>query len=233
MFIKLNGNNDKSVEIDDDDYEIVKDYKWYYSNGYATTTFHRIGCSKTDKNRNVNIRMHQLIMGEPPQEGLILDHKDRNRINNKRSNLRWVTYQQNLFNSSPAKNSKLGLKGITREGNKYGVNIKVDGIGYHLGAYSTKKEAAMVYDKAARFHRGEYAYLNFPDEFYDGLVKSVDYEYIKVKRKSQYKGVSHFDHGGKRVKRWRAVYCKKTLGYFHTEFEAHTAYEKARNNDES
>lgn len=42
-----------------------------------------------------------------------IDHIDRNRINNKVENLRWITYSNNNLNKGKNKNNKVGIKNVS------------------------------------------------------------------------------------------------------------------------
>ena len=210
------------AQIDEEDLQLASQYKWYLNNGYAFTNSHRKGYSRGDKGRNRPVYLHRLVMGEPPRPGLFVDHRDRNRLDCRKKNLRWVSPQQSSWNKSPSAES--GYKGVCMEEGRWEARIK----GLYLGSAGTPETAAMIYDKAARHFFGEYAYLNFPDKWYSGDVRYVDFIPDKKKLQSSYTGVTYFGHGGKRVKRWRAVYRKKTLGYYMTEDEAAQAYQAAR-----
>jgi hypothetical protein len=202
----------------------VCEYKWYLVDGYAKTTFHRKGCSRKDKHRNINIRMAHLIL-ENKKEGYLIDHINRNTLDNRGENLRLITYKNSLYNTSIRKNKKIGgYKGVIPVINKFAATFDK----MWLGVYKTAKEAAMAYDKAARKYAVEYANLNFPDLFYDKPVRYVDFMPVLKGRKSKYMGVSFFKGQGPRKKPWRAVFRSKHLGYFHTEEEASEQYKKAR-----
>lgn len=222
MKIGLCGSTLKEVEIDRADWPLVQPYKWYLRHGYASTTTHRKGCSRTDKNRNINMPMTFVLLGRTPL-GFVVDHIDRNRLNNRRSNLRWVTEIQNRWNTGTRRLAASTYKGVCQDGHRWCARIQ----GKHLGSFDSEREAALAYDKGARFFFGECAFLNFPEEHYSLPVRYVDFTPKEIKPYSQYVGVSYFGHGGKRVKRWRAVYRKKTLGYYSTEEEAATAYMEA------
>ncbi len=226
VYIKLHGATKKCVRIDESDFSMLCAHKWYFSQGYATTNRHRLGCGRKDTDRNINVAMHRMLMGPPPRPGLCVDHINRDRLDNRRDNLRWVTSTQNARNSE---GWGLLAKGVQADRGKYTARI----LGLHLGSYSTQREAALVYDKAARHYHGEYAYLNLPDTHYNLPVRYVDYTPDKHVPVSTYTGVSYFGHGGKRVKRWRSVFRKKTLGYYLTETEAATAYLEAKDCYES
>lgn len=87
-----------------------------------------------------------------------LDHKNRVRDDNRISNLREVTPQQNLENTTRAnRRNKTGLRGVTfdpRDG-RYYARIFSDGVQHSLGGYSTAEEAHAAYlQSKQRLHAG-------------------------------------------------------------------------------
>ena len=230
----VKANKGQKFLVDDEDYGKVKSYPWYVNaGGYAYTAYYVRGTYFQGRYKTKNISMHQIIMGTPPSPDLVVDHINRDRSDNRKSNLRWATLQQNGANSRP---KGKGYKGVSKQDDKWSARMRVGDKRYHFGSFCTPEEAAQVYDKAARHFFGEFAYLNFPEVQYPHPVRYVDLAEEDVpgrepKGKSKYLGVSYFWQGGKRRKRWRAVYRKKTLGYFATEEEAAEAYRRAK--DES
>lgn len=101
-----------------------------------------------------------------------IDHIDRNRSNNKFSNLRQATVSQNQFNAARGKN-KSGYRGVspTPEG-KWKASLRARGKYKFLGSYDTAEKAALRYDQEAIEQGGEFAILNFP--------KSVHRDWILV-----------------------------------------------------
>lgn len=94
-----------------------------------------------------------------------VDHRDRDGLNNRRSNLREATRTQNNANMRLRSDSTSGYKGVswlTRE-RLWCARIHVHGRRIHLGGYHTAEDAALAYDRAAREHFGEFARVNFPD----------------------------------------------------------------------
>ena len=73
--------------IDDEDYEKISRYRWYYCDGYAVSDF--------------GVRMHRFIMN-PPQD-LVIDHMNHDRLDNRRSNLKICTQFENSQNRTRAK----------------------------------------------------------------------------------------------------------------------------------
>lgn len=84
-----------------------------------------------------------------------LDHKDRDRANNILDNLRPATTHQNGGNRQPS--GPLGVKGVTRRGNKYIAQITVMYKNHYLGIFNTLEEAAEAYNEAAKVAFGDFA----------------------------------------------------------------------------
>ena len=137
--------------VDDDDREFINGFKWYpHTGGYAIAY----------KN-NLYIYMHRLILNS--EKGVLVDHINKNKLDNRRSNLRPVTRSQNLFNSSGQKHRKSKYKGVfyAKQNRKWCAQIsyyksKRKGLGYFL----TEEAAALAYNDAAKKYFGEYAQLN-------------------------------------------------------------------------
>ncbi|WP_374756639.1 HNH endonuclease [Dyadobacter bucti] len=101
--------------------------------------------------------MHRQIMGFP--SGMEIDHIDRQKLNNCRSNLRICTKAENTRNSKAKGSSLKGTTFIPRL-NKWMARIRVDGKLFHLGVFSSVVEASKAYDDAAKVHFREFAFLN-------------------------------------------------------------------------
>ena len=96
------------------------------------------------------------VTGEDPGE-LQIDHRDENKHNNKFNNLRKATGGQNKSNSGAHKDNKLGLKGVSKDRNRYRAQISKNGKVYRIGSYDTPEEAHRAYKEAADKLHGEYA----------------------------------------------------------------------------
>lgn len=144
--IKLHGKHGmgRYTLVDNEDYERVRQRaaSWTVtSNGY-------VNCGL--------ILLHSFIMETP--KGFDIDHKNHNKLDNRRSNLRIVTRSQNNWNGSKKKTSKSGYKGVRfyPRLNKWQARIWKDWKEYHLGYFTTAEEAAMAYNKAAKKMHGVY-----------------------------------------------------------------------------
>lgn len=142
-------SNNKMFIFDKEDYELVKTRRWFVSNTKVISSSH-------DK----NISLHHFILGEK-YDGLLIDHKNHDFTDNRKSNLRIANKQLNGINRPANKNNKLQTKGVSfdKRVNKYIARIYKDGKQYYIGSYLTLEEA-----KQARIQKeielfGEFAYI--------------------------------------------------------------------------
>jgi len=148
--------------VDDDRFEELNQYGWFAHYYRNTKSFYAQRHLPTLLGKRKIILMHRVIMNAP--EGMLVDHKDRNTLNNQVHNLRICTNSQNASNSGKQSDNTSGYKGVTKP--KWGgwrAAIKVNGKTIYLKKWKTKEEAARAYDEAAKKYHGEFASLNFPD----------------------------------------------------------------------
>lgn len=142
--------------IDDDDWDLVTQFKWRVfcpqKIAYAVSQISRAEA----QGKNRTIRMHTLIAGP----GLI-DHRNGNGLDNRRSNLRPATTSENCINSR-GWGRTYGYRGVGFQKGRWRAYIGVAGKQVTLGRYDTKEDAARAYDRAALMYYGEFAHLNFP-----------------------------------------------------------------------
>lgn len=88
----------------------------------------------------------------------IVDHRDRDRGNNRITNLREATYSQNMGNSKHRKNNTSGLRGAfwNKRASKWNAKMKQSGRWLHIGTYNTALEAHEAYSKVARIYWREF-----------------------------------------------------------------------------
>lgn len=101
-----------------------------------------------------------------------VDHINGNKLDNRRSNLRVCTHKQNMWNMSAHKATSSRFKGVTAvaaTGNWCAVvgNTRTSYIA--MGTYRSEEDAARAADRGAIKLYGEFARLNFPDEYQQRL----------------------------------------------------------------
>lgn len=120
-----------SAFVDEKDFPFIKKFKWCLRQGYARSNIN-----------GTQILMHHLIFGKPPK-GLETDHINQNKLDNRRSNLRFVTSLQNGQNISNVKGARL------RNG-KWEANYCFNRKKYFKGGFKTKKLALLWRDELKR-----------------------------------------------------------------------------------
>jgi len=157
---------DKYAIVDAEDYEQLRQYKWYAKKGYSTYYAGR-GVRVYEDGRYEGVKqklMHRLITNAPA--GMLVDHRNHNGLDNRRENMRVCTREQNSHNQRPYRGSSCGYKGVTlhkRDG-VFEVNIRYKGNLNYIGRFKDADDAARAYDKKAKELFGEFAYLNFPGD---------------------------------------------------------------------
>jgi hypothetical protein len=91
-----------------------------------------------------------------------LDHINRDRADNRISNLREATTSQNQANAKADTRSRFGLKGVMwrPKFKRWRAHIRVNRRRIYIGEYSCVVQAMAAYDAAARKHFGEFACTN-------------------------------------------------------------------------
>ncbi len=142
--------------VDDEDYERVAARRWYlHEGGYAYTVLRTPGTRR-------KVFMHGFVIGHVA--GKVIDHRNHDRLDNRRSNLRHATPQQNASNMRRWGVARYKGTFALRGGARWQARIYVEGSAIHLGTYRVQEDAARAYDAAARQHFGEFACVNFPNE---------------------------------------------------------------------
>jgi HNH endonuclease len=120
------------IKIDASDWWQIGRYKWWLStHGYA---------ERYTGSESKRIFMHHAIIGRPPK-GLVIDHINRNRLDNRRANLRFVPTAINVLNSDRSDNAKHAEK---IPSGRWRARIRHEGKDLHLGVFDTKAEAMAV-----------------------------------------------------------------------------------------
>ena len=139
--------------VDAEDYEQLSQYKWCTQK--YSDTFYAKRCEN-----NKLVFMHRQILKAP--EHLCCDHKNHNKLDNRKCNLRLCTAAQNSYNRRPLPNCTSKYKGVTwdRKARKWQAEIKHRNRSIHIGYFEYEQDAAIAYDDWAIELFGEFAYLN-------------------------------------------------------------------------
>ncbi len=150
--IKLTQN--KVAYVDDEDFDYLNQYKWYAQKSY--NTFYAVR-GDYSKGKPKQIRMHRVIMNVKESK-MMIDHIDRNGLNNCKSNLRVCSNAENQWNTGLNARNKSGVKGVhfDKERNKWTAQIRHKGKVYFLGRYKDIKEAIKNYNNKAKELRGQF-----------------------------------------------------------------------------
>lgn len=139
------------VKVDLEDAKAVRELKWH-------AHLSKVGVYA--RNNTVG-RMHRWLSGAQPGE--CVDHINGDTLDNRRENLRLVTYSQNEANKRKRRDSQWRYKGVEKVWNRWRAVIEHAGKRTRSGSFGSQLEAALAYDEMAISIHGEHARLNFPE----------------------------------------------------------------------
>lgn len=144
--------------VDADRFEEISKYKWYCSSPgcYAERrTWDPV------KKKHGRVFMHRQIYGEVPN-GSEIDHINRDKLDNRRCNLRVASHSQNNCNKPIPISNKSGAKGVIwhKAAKKFQAQICLNKKAKYLGLFPTIEAATTAYNSAAIKFHGEFAQLN-------------------------------------------------------------------------
>ena len=159
--LKLNTRKypDKICLVDDEYYDILLKFKWHphkdrNNNFYVAARIN---------NKIMMLHRFIIMLTETNIDKLLIDHKDRNGLNNQKENLRVCSNSQNKQNAvkQNIKNGTSKYKGVSvRPYNKFTASIKLCGKTKYIGYFDSEIEAAVAYNYKAIELFGEFACLN-------------------------------------------------------------------------
>lgn len=134
--------------IDAADVSLVEGYNW---TALETKTDVVYACRGNGKKV---IYMHREILNPPDDK--VVDHKDRDGLNNRRNNLRECSKTENAYNVKKHKDNSSGYKGVTwdKSRGKWKSQLSLSGKNTFLGRFDTPEEAFRVYCEAnEKYHK--------------------------------------------------------------------------------
>lgn len=139
--------------VDDEDFEELNKHKWTSSShGYAK----RAIFGKT-------VYMHREILGKV--DGLEVDHKNGNGLDNRKENLRRCSRMENVRNQRCTRGGTSKYKGVSwhKIVGMWRATIFKNGRHFQINHFKNEVDAAKAYDVTAKELYGEFARLNFPE----------------------------------------------------------------------
>lgn len=154
--IGYTSNTNEKFYFDLEDYERVKEHCWNQSdNGYIRTSIRENGKKHT-------VFLHRFVLNITDKKQLV-DHKDRNKTNCRKSNLRLASSSQNLINQGINPRNKTGYTGVIltwgkhKKKHKYVSFIVINKKTIYLCWSNDIEECLIARLKAEKEYYGEFA----------------------------------------------------------------------------
>lgn len=123
--------------------------KWSFGPDYA---FRRVG----GKYHGTSVYMHRVIANTP--DGVLTDHANRNKLDNRRRNLRYSNKSTNAINTTKNRQGSSRFKGVSWHASKQKWAVYCGS--EFCGRFLREEDAALAYNQAAKRIYGEFAVMN-------------------------------------------------------------------------
>lgn len=159
VWFPLGGKSESFTLIDAEDFVEVSKFSWGLNKKEAgkKTDYVRGGVNGTE------VKLHRFLMGSIP-EGMVVDHINGDGLDNRRSNLRVCTQQDNRRNESKKAVYRAAspFKGVSwdKDRSKWAAKISYNGTTRNLGRFDEEVQAALAYDEVAKQVFGKFARCN-------------------------------------------------------------------------
>jgi hypothetical protein len=157
--------------LDQQDYYKLSKFKWYLKGSFGK--FYVARNYKYDSRQTKTVSMHREIMKAP--EGLLVDHRNGDGLDNRRANLRLATQSENAYNRRKnGTKTTSPFRGVffRKRRGRWIATIHCHRKMIWLGTFDSEIAAAKAYDGAAKKYHGEFARLNFPESA-DSVQRTV------------------------------------------------------------
>lgn len=166
MIIESKVHGIVKVKIDKEDMEKCSKLTWHYAKNkdskYIQTRI-----------KGKMIKLHRYIMNMN-NSNLVVDHINRNPLDNRKSNLRICSYKENSFNKSIRVDNTSGIPGVSfhKTNKKWRAKIKYNNLTIHLGYFEDINEALINRRVAEEILFGEYS----PNEKMENIEEELLYK---------------------------------------------------------
>lgn len=132
--IELNVASSNAPALVDDCWAHLMRYRWRLDkDGYVMR-----------KAKGKRIYLHQVILPGRRYPDFVRDHINRDKLDNREENLRWITLAENAQNRGASKCNKTGYRGVLKVGRRYRAVAYLHKRPYCFGTFDTPEQANAV-----------------------------------------------------------------------------------------
>lgn len=161
MELKRRGKESLWTIFDLEDLDKVKDFPYTWISHYNRTNdaYYATTTCNTPYNGRTTIQLHMFVMDFFDNRGkkIHIDHINRDTLDNRKSNLRMLEAKENLKNrNGKNSNNTSGYRNVTRDKNKWIVQLQVNGKNKRLGSFDDVDAAGEFAEKMREKYYGKY-----------------------------------------------------------------------------
>lgn len=149
------------IDLDDMDRVLNFPYTWFSTYFKDNDSFYAIAtqyiCCDGKRGKYKSVLLHQYVLGVNAD---LVDHVNHNTLDNRKENLRVIPRTNNSMNRKGRnKNNKSGYRNVSKSGNRWYVQLQINGKNTCLGKFPLDKleEAATFAEEMRQKYYGEYA----------------------------------------------------------------------------
>ena len=139
--IPVGRNGEHIALVDAEDFDLVSTHKWHLGGGYARRSVYEDGQIRA-------VLMHRMIMGCTRGDGIEIDHINRDKLDNRRCNLRMCSHAQNTQNVGAYKGSTSIYRAVylerRRNTTRWRAAVRKDGVLHSLGRFVNEIDAGVA-----------------------------------------------------------------------------------------
>lgn len=150
--------------VSEDVYDFITDNKYsvYMGSGYAQIKYNK-------ERWSLHQYIYYIFLGNPKIDGMVIDHINSDKLDNRTENLRQISHSNNNKNKLKSPNATSKYYGVTCENNMYRCRIKGNKNSFN---YKNELHAAYHYDLLiAELNLGEFHKMNNVDKPCDFIRK--------------------------------------------------------------
>lgn len=132
----------QEMMFDAEHLESISSHRWHID---------QLGYPATSVQKKVT-RLHRFLFGDEVPKGMVIDHINRNKLDNRRCNIRICTQAENVWNRAPGKNNRSGVSGVffDKRAKRWRAQIYRKSKAIHVGIFDSYEDAVAAKEKADR-----------------------------------------------------------------------------------